>query len=183
MITEILETSDNGKYQLVLKADPEPSNPRRDYDHQVHVVTQQNSRYLDVDKKTGPLGEIWEHLGAHYLPVRQLELFERAVRMLGGISVLHTPQNGPRSVWYLTASEMGELDVSPKEVIESEIQEYQDWAEGNVFGFIIEKSEDWKKVSNDEMESRWEEVESCWGYIGYEYAVQSAKEEFKLYNK
>lgn len=49
-----------------------------------------------------------------------------------------------------------------KEAMTAEIEEYSRWANGECYGFVI-------KDRNGEM------VESCFGFIGYEYAEEEAK--------
>ena len=52
------------------------------------------------------------------------------------------------------------------EVLRSEIEEYNAWATGEVYGYIVERS------TTDA--GGWEEVDSCWGHIGHTWAVEAA---------
>jgi hypothetical protein len=58
-----------------------------------------------------------------------------------------------------------------------ELQDYDDYLTGNVHGFVVEKRETWHKDSDpDEERDEWEQVESCWGFIGEpEYAMAEGK--------
>ena len=47
------------------------------------------------------------------------------------------------------------------EQLTAEIEEYSQWASGQCYGYVI-------------TDSNGDEVVSCWGYIGYEYAKESA---------
>lgn len=48
-------------------------------------------------------------------------------------------------------------------ILEMEIREYSQWASGEVYGIVIEDSD-----GND--------VDSCWGFYGWDYAQEQAKE-------
>lgn len=75
-----------------------------------------------------------------------------------------------------------EATRSPKEIIESEVEEYQSWAQGDVWSYIIEKRETWVPENRDESDSRemstWNMEDSCSGLIGYEYAREEATRAF-----
>lgn len=49
-------------------------------------------------------------------------------------------------------------------IIIQERRTYNDWAEGNVYGVVVEKLEAWTKNSTDEERTEWEEVEAVWGF-------------------
>lgn len=46
--------------------------------------------------------------------------------------------------------------------LESELGEWQKWAQGDVYGVVVE-------------DAAGEQVDSCWGFYGYEYAEQEAE--------
>lgn len=50
-----------------------------------------------------------------------------------------------------------------REGMAAEIGEYSKWANGEVYGYVIK-------------DRNGDDVESCWGFIGYEYAQQEANE-------
>ena len=64
------------------------------------------------------------------------------------------------------------------EALKDEIKEYDDYLQGNIFGIII--SEKYKKVTipyyqniaDKICNSDWEEIDSCYGFIGEDYAIQ-----------
>ena len=47
--------------------------------------------------------------------------------------------------------------------LEGEIEEYAAWATGDCYGYVIE-------------DENGDELDSCWGFYGMEYAIESAKE-------
>jgi hypothetical protein len=175
---EILETA--GRYRLRLSMDTEPANPRRDYDHISRVITVENEKYADIDENGGPLQYGWDYFSDHE---NGDDLFIRWARMAhGAVVVQDSPHDGARSFWYLMPDGLKEV-TDPLEFLAAEIREYRAWAEGDVWGHIIEKSVRWQRCETAEDESMitWEEVESCWGYIGREYAEREARESFVPY--
>ena len=50
-----------------------------------------------------------------------------------------------------------------RKCIDSEVNEYGRWANGEVYGYVVRDADG-------------EDVDSCWGYIGYEWAEQAAEE-------
>jgi len=56
-----------------------------------------------------------------------------------------------------------------EQVLRAELTEYASWCEGEVYGYVVERSTD------DDGEV-WGEVTSCWGHIGQEWAEQAARE-------
>lgn len=179
---EILETYDDGQYRVVLEADNCSENPRRDYDHLVHVITLGGQRYIDVDPDGGPLEYGWDHFSGRNDAV---ELFIRWARIFHGATVVeHRPTEGARSLWYILPREIAGGDSAPLGLfIGAEIAEYQAWADGEVYGYIIEKAVERERLDNmDNTQTLWEEVDSCWGFFGYEVAAEAARSEFKKYN-
>jgi len=68
------------------------------------------------------------------------------------------------------------------------MDEYQAWCEGDVYGYLIEVKQRWRRVDDednvvslmdgDEM-TTWEEVEAIYGFYGYDQAVEAAREAFE----
>lgn len=183
MSEEVLETA--GQYRVRLEVDQDSGsfNPRKDYDHVTYAVTVPDSHYMDVPE-SGPLSEGWDRIKDRSDAV---DVFTGWARIFHGAVVeLHTPERGPKSVWYILPEQIAEIGGTPEEALRADIQEYQNWADGEVYAYIIEKSVEWKRTDGeDETQDTWEQVEdgSCGGYIGYDWAVQSAKEEFAAYMK
>lgn len=51
-------------------------------------------------------------------------------------------------------------------ILEGEIEEYSSWATGDCYGYVIE-------------DENGDELNSCWGFYGQDYAIESAKESAK----
>ena len=78
--------------------------------------------------------------------------------------------------------------MEPEKVMASFVSELGKWMDGEVFGWIVEKKIELAPITRDEdgtvtdvdyenSQEDWEEEESCWGYIGYDWAIQAAKTE------
>ncbi|MGZ4659683.1 MAG: hypothetical protein ACXVYB_00220 [Arthrobacter sp.] len=61
------------------------------------------------------------------------------------------------------------------------VEELGKWMNGEVYGWIAEEKVTGRKVYDDEDEDEefeeWREGDSCWGFIGYDYAESEAKRE------
>jgi hypothetical protein len=180
---EIFRTSADGKYRVRLNADPTAVDPRKDYDHITHVITPKGQRFIDVDEDGGPLQYGWDYFAERD---NSVALFTRWARMAHG-AVVHEdrPHDGPRALWYMTPEQIKEIGNTPAEAIAIEIQEYRSWTEGDVWGVVTEKRVTWQQTgtSEDNVMHTWDEVESCWGLIGREYAEQYAAEGFGPYDE
>jgi len=176
---EIIETTEDGRFRVRLEIHQSAENPRRDYDHNTHVITMKNSRYIDVDTDGGPLQSGWDRVADRDGAVK---IFTRWARVFHGSTAIEdNPVEGARSLWYMTPEQIKDVGNTPEEVIRSEINEYRSWAKGEVYGYIIERAVDWDSRDSDESTSTWEEVESCWGLIGSEWAEQAARDAFASY--
>lgn len=187
MAGEIIEQV--GRYRVSLHHQEGADSPRVSGDPISNVVTAKNWRYDNVDSDGGPLQYGWD-----YFADRENgdELFIRWARMThGAVVVEDRPHDGATAFWYLMPQALAEIGtvVDPVEFLNAEIREYRSWAEGDVWGIVIEKSVIWEPkegqvTHGDGISSRlttWEHAESCWGYIGRTYAEREAKEQFEIY--
>lgn len=179
-MTDVLETAGKYRVRVEVQQDSESSNPRTEQDNLTNVITPTQQRYIDVDKDGGPLQYGWDYFSTR---ADSEKLFIRWARMVHGITVVEDrPHDGAWSFWYITPEKLAETTWPAEKAIEAEIREYRMWAEGEVYGFIIEKSTHW--VSEDhggaEMDT-WEHEDSCWGYIGRENVEDAAREVFAPY--
>lgn len=183
-MTEILETVGRYRVRLEVQEDQQDSNPRTDRDcNLANVITLSDQRYIDVDKDGGPLQDGWDYFADRD---KGVELFIRWARMVhSALAVEENPHDGAHSIWYVMPERIAEAGttVPPEEIIRQEVEEYREWAAGEVYGHVIEKSVRWQRTetTEDEVMVTWEEVDSCWGYIGYEYAKEEALQSFVPY--
>lgn len=180
---EVLETAHGGSVRLVLHIDQDPVNPRTDYDHLCHVASVPSGYYMPVDPDAGPYAHAWEHFG----PSRAGH-FVRFVRMLGGEAEYYSPRSGIAAVWYLTREQIAEegagLLTWARGYIEAEAREYEAWADGDVWAYVIERRADWQRTlhnGTDETREGWELIDSCAGFFGREYAEQEARGAFRAH--
>jgi hypothetical protein len=188
---DILETS--GKYRVVLalQTESQECNPRtNDECNLANVITFKGQRYIDIDEDGGPLAEGWERIHDRYLDKEAIAVFTRWARIFHGATVVHhRPYDGAEALWYVMPDKLAETTWTAEQVITSEISQYREWAEGNVYGWIVQKNvtrvpkdaEDQEDPEVADETAEWEHVNSCWGYIGREYAEESAREEFEGY--
>lgn len=121
-----------------------------------------------------------------------LEIFERYVRIFHEGTV-EWRLGTSREYGYVTfttrklAQEWGNPDDKP--VPAAEMQEWEAYVEGDVYGVVIEEQtvtitevldREGRQLSKTEEDS-WTEVDSCFGFYGYEWAVESAKDNLNYY--
>ncbi|MEU2111541.1 hypothetical protein [Streptomyces sp. NPDC019507] len=178
-MSEALATSEDGRFRVRLVHDEHAENPRRDADTEVHVLTIDThlGQYGPVDPNGGPLAHIWRRLAWNCW--KGVETFERYVRIMhGGIVLESAPEKGPRSLWYVTGEEARAIDggLLTEGYVEAEMQEYEAWVSGDVWGFVVEQTDD---PEADEPE--WEHVDTCHGFYGGPYARAQAREALRFY--
>ncbi|AWY07632.1 hypothetical protein SEA_YOSIF_68 [Streptomyces phage Yosif] len=178
-MSDYIETIESGDLRVRIVQDTTDVNPREDYDHIVNVITADThlGHYLEVDADGGPLQEAWDRIA--WRP-DAIDVFIRYAEIYHGATVIER-HDGPRTLWYITAAELEEHGIAPEHalnVVEGEIREYRDWAEGDVFGLVVEKNIALKPVdeTDDRIFMTWDELESVWGVIGWDWAVEYAKE-------
>lgn len=166
----VIKVSESGLSRVRLIRDGDQQSPRKEFYHLGHAITAYSGGYLEVDEDNGPLGDVW--LEALSLTADWSEastLFERYCAIHHLAVTYRTDQ--PAVIWYLMAEDFHEVD-NPLEAIRAEAREYQSWAEGDVWGIVIET----RPTEEDE----WEEEPglSFWGLIGGDYAEKAVREAF-----
>lgn len=187
---DVLETAGKYRLRLVIQEDSESFNPRLERDcNLTNVITLRDQDYIDVDETGGPLQDAWDHFSYNRTDGEAVKLFTRYARYRGVTVIEDRPHNGAWALWYVMPGKLAETTWTAEKVIESEQAEYRRWAEGEVYGHIVEKdvtriprdAEDRNDPELDGETREWEEVDSCWGYIGREYAEEAAREAFASY--
>jgi hypothetical protein len=185
MSDDVLATTDDGRFRVRLVRDEHAENPRNDGETLVHVITIDThlGQYHPVDKDGGPLAGAWERL--KWNRWTGVDIFTRYVSIMhGGIVLESSPERGPRSLWYVTGEEARAIDggLLTEGYVEAEMQEYEAWAEGDVWGFIVEERVGWTRDDDpDESMETWEHVDSCFGFYGKPYARSQAREALRFY--
>ncbi|MGW1364799.1 hypothetical protein ACWCQP_46285 [Streptomyces chartreusis] len=183
--TDVLDTTDDGRFRVRLVPDKEARNPRADDTNLIHVITidTYHGRNLPVDKNGGPLAAVWERL--KWNRWKGVDTFTRYVAVMhGGIVLESAPQGGPRSLWYVTGEEAAAIDggLLTEAYVQAEMDEYEAWATGDVWSYIVEERVGWRRDDDpDEAMQTWEHVDTCRGHYQTPYAQAQAREALAFY--
>jgi len=170
-MNEILKVSDDGRFRVRLVNDEDCESPRSHADGVIHVVTLPHSRYRNVDEAEGPLSEGWDRIKGHPDAVG---IFERWAQIFhGAVTLFDTPSTGADAIWYILPEQFGEVS-DPAKALKEERDEYREWAAGETYGYIIEGSAKWDRRDGVGELTTWGEVDSSYGYIGFDYARETA---------
>lgn len=191
---DVIETSDNGQYRVVLEQDTDCEQPMTSGDWWtasvlVHAYSRMGNSGMEAMYDPQERLYAWSHFNDSYQPTTPDadEAFKRYMRIFCGIEVFDiTIYNGYRdtsnALAWLEPSERERIGVPEgypaKDAIETEISEHNRWAEGECYGYIVQKRVTWTTDNDDyDDHDEWEDTEdSCWGFIGREYAEQEAIE-------
>lgn len=188
MDLDIIATTDN--YRVRLELDTDPAEPN-DIDGMVPVLrvgggystdgpaeafNRQANGFEDAFNRFGDIARSNAH---------QREIFARYARIfLGTLKVEEWNVGISNEYGYIgfdTAEwrdSMGIVDTS-RLMDEDYLSEVSAWVTGDVYGFIIERTD----REDPEEDYDWEEVEACWGLVGRDYAEQTAREELDATDK
>ena len=155
--------------------DPEPMNPRSEYDHAAHMICF-HRRYDLGDKHSMSVGEakeFVERIKGKGAAVLSLYLYDHS-----GITMSTAPfscpwDSGQVGFIYMERKDIlnnwGVKRVTKKlreqaiELMEGEVKEYDDYLTGNVYGYIVEDEDG-------------NHLDSCWGFFGdTKYVIEEAK--------
>lgn len=126
--------------------------------------------------------------------------FEKWARAFLGTSRIDTWYSEGYQGWYVALDTAEwrrytgwseEDDAKAREILarESFLAEWEAWATGEVYGYVVEKRVreetvtrelDGTEISRDETDA-WEEVEAVGGFYGNEYATEAAEEALKSF--
>ncbi|MEV5136277.1 hypothetical protein AB0K71_15595 [Streptomyces syringium] len=175
-MTNVIATSTDGRFRVRLVPDECATNPREDFDHRAHVITIDThlGHYAPIDKDGGPLAGAWDRVSWNRR--RGIDIFTRWAGIFHNAIVIESrPKRGPVSLWYLLREDAEDLGMLPEAYLDAERAEYEAWAEGDVYGYVVEEAVDWLRADVDEAMTTWEEVDSCWGHYGYDWAASAAR--------
>lgn len=142
--------------------DPEPSNPRTDWDNGT-IIAHWHSRYKLGESRISQcsadeLKKQYEEFNNPILHIMPLYLFDHSGISISVQEFSSTWDSGQVGWVFITESkvkEMGFTDTSPKslkEIIESEVKNYDAYLNGRVYGYEVYSRH--KKL-----------IDSCWGFI------------------
>lgn len=170
----------NGK-TIELYYDEDAQNPRRDFDPLGHMVCFHKRYDLGdkQDKYSSQDFNSWEEMEAKITKqekvavILPIYMYDHSGLTINTTGFSCPWDSGQIGFIYITreevAKEYGIKRMTAKQVkrmgdlLRSIVAEYDSYLRGDVYGYQIKD-----KDGND--------LDSCWGYIGYEYAVEAAKE-------
>ncbi|WP_412076878.1 hypothetical protein ACLF6K_17335 [Streptomyces xanthophaeus] len=178
-MNDILSTTEDGRLRVRLVRDQQADNPRNDPDSCVHVITIDThlGQYAAVDEDGGPLADAWARLAWNRW--KGIDTFARYVAIVHGGTVLESaPDNGPRSLWYVTGEEARAIDggLLTEGYVEAEMQEFEAWLAGDVWGVVVEET---TEPGADEPE--WFQVDLRSGFYGGPFARAQARDALRFY--
>lgn len=189
---EVVETSDDGKLRVILRPDHDAERPSDNGDwwtSSVLTYTGGNrwtgAGKMEAERDPEDRLAAWQHFHESYAPTTPDadDAFIRYMRIFHGIEVFEEAWGSERTralVWLEPAERerVGIPDTYPaRDVIELEVQEHNRWADGEVYGYTVQQLVTWSTDADLEDRDAWEDTEdSCWGFIGYEYAEEQARE-------
>lgn len=192
---DIVEENDN--YRARLEHDDSGEKP---YDEGgVPIVSREfRGSYFEAvndqaDEYTGLINALWDRFDE--------DTMERFLRIfLDSKSVIIDSSENCRYIAFdtaawrethgLTDEHMERCDIDPSGLAKGTMDEYLAWANGEIYGYIVEKKYSTitnyidpvtEETTNILADEEWLEVPdgSCWGYYGRDWAEQAAKEALK----
>ncbi|MFE7124058.1 hypothetical protein [Streptomyces sp. NPDC057617] len=180
---DIIDTTEDGRFRVRLVQDEDAINPREDFDHLAHVITIDTHLgwCAPVDTDGGPLADAWDRVSWNRW--KGVDTFTRWARIFHNAIVIESrPERGAVSLWYLMGEDAEDLGILPEAYLDAERAEYQAWADGEVYGYIVEEAVDWVRADDaTETRTKWEEVDSCYGHYGFEWAASAARDALRFY--
>jgi hypothetical protein len=177
--SEVLETTDN--LRVVLVADEYADEP---YDDGQSPLLQLDIRYSGNRAEHKMVGARPTDNDARIEEAAcrwgsDLDKLEKYLRAYYGATQVETWHSG--SYWYITYDTTEWREYTGAPVNSVSMDEWRAWCEGDVWGWTIQKHVTWHTDDPDYDEDRnsWEDVESCWGYYGHDYAESEALSELR----
>lgn len=171
-------------------------NPREDYDHMGKMILFPSRNYRDVneyddytdgkdfestlrslawnvtksdameDDLIVPMEHVLRCVNKHYVII---PIWRNGYGGMFGASVVVESDSGCDGFILFPVSDLPKEGISREQAVknlECEIEEYSAWCTGDVYGYVIE-------------DENGNELDSCWGFYGQDYAIESARESAK----
>lgn len=184
---EVVATSDDGRYRAVLMPDSDCTSPMTYTDSWVASVLVSGAgrgaayspgeTYNDSENR----GSAWRHFDERGLDADAA--FIRYMRLFHGIEVHEVSwgSDRDRALAWVEPSEADRVGLRGSDdfdaTIEYDVNEYNEWASGECYGYIVQERVTWRMDAGgvEDTYETWDDTdESCWGFIGYEYAESEA---------
>lgn len=194
---EVVATSDDGKMRVILQPDYDCERPMDNGDWWVSSVLTYTggNRWTasgELEAERDPEGRLsaWQHFNsyAYTLTVDPDAAFIRYMRIFHDIEVFEEGwgSDRTRALAWLEPSEAERVGIprgpgfiSDRDIVEGEIQEHNRWADGECYGYRVQAKVELATIfdGEDDDSGEWEDTDdSCWGFIGHEYAEHEATE-------
>jgi hypothetical protein len=179
-----VETFTEGELSVRIEQDPEPMNPRKEFDqfghmlcwHRNYNLGDQNELSVEQGKA---LAEYVEKDGGIVLPLFLMDHSEismstnsRVFRACdsagwdwGQVGFIYATKEDIIKNWGIERI-TAKLRKFATECLEAEVAEYNQYLTGDVYGYTIE-------------DANGEHIDSCWGFFGLEYCHEEAKDAAK----
>ena len=181
MREEPLETYEFGSFTAKIFLDEMGWDPREN--DNVGEILYTSSRYTLGDRRVDAdeIREITEDPEAIWLPVYAYIHGGVTISTVGKGQYIDRWDGGMCGIIYAYRNNVRKMGIKPwgdhetiedavHAILEGEIEEYDMYLRGDVYGIVVE----------DENE---EEIESCWGYYGWDYAREEAQRQAESYYK
>lgn len=168
IMSDIVETIQEGEYKIEIAVDIEPTNPRENDNLGRMYVFHRN--YTLGDKHNLTVEELQEIVNEKSVVSLPVYLYDHSGLRVS-VTPFHCPwDSGQIGFIYVTHEDIrreygkvGKKEIETVlKVLESEVKEYNDFLSGNCYGFMISKED--------------EVLESSWGFLGdVKYCIEEAK--------
>lgn len=181
--------------------DEDPSNPRKEYDNIGTMVCWHRRRNLGDEEPDYSPSEFGlslmrdkhpnvpddlaqEHIQAfldkHYV-ILPLYLYDHSGITMscssfpcpwdsGQVGYIYVSMDRARREWTGTDEEIREMAEC---CLRTEVEIYDNYLTGDVYGFVIEQADDDADLDDDDS---WDQIDSCWGFYGYDWKTNGIKE-------
>ena len=174
-MTDAIETFEHNGFKVKLCLDPEPMNPRKEFDHFTTLACWHRRQNLgDAQIVPTSAKDLTEEMGEEdILAILPLYIYEH-----GGITMRTGAfsdqwDSGQVGWGYVTREQAKQLGSPPEggesaqayyeRVIREEVAEYDQYLTGQVYGYIVEDEDG-------------DHIDSCWGFYGdLDYVRTEAK--------
>jgi len=176
---QAIHTEKKGLYTIKVFQDIDAENPRECFDHLGTIYHTHRSYDLGQKMDLDDIQAIIDNDKYFTLPVY---MYEHGGIMLktsgfscpwdsGQVGIIAVEKAKVLKEWSRKKWSK-KLEKQILACLAGEIKEFSEYLEGNVYGYVIEKSNVCGACANDEPE----QIDSCWGFIGdYEYCLSEAK--------
>lgn len=192
-MTDLDIIEEQGNYRVRLDLDDCPDKP---YDEGACPVLQVGFRryggreVTEFNEQAKGWGDIFEEIDRRFEDTEGV--FERYLRIFYGTKSFEVDSSDnyryiafDTAEWReqagLTEEWAAKYSIDTEHIAKGSLDEVIAWANGEVYGYIVEKQVEGTKTYTDEdMDDEefveWVEVDSCWGHYGREWAEQAAKD-------